>query len=79
MRITYEPKTDLLYFLLDDQTSEINNRRVSDDVALDLGADDRIVGIEILDASRRVNLDELLPVEYVEAVKYRTIHGKTKA
>jgi hypothetical protein len=31
---------------------------------LDLGEDDRIVGIEILDASKRLDLRHLLPVQY---------------
>jgi uncharacterized protein YuzE len=31
---------------------------------LDLGEDDRIVGIEILDASKHLNLERLLPVKY---------------
>jgi uncharacterized protein YuzE len=31
---------------------------------LDLGEDDRIVGIEILDASKHLNLRHLLPVQY---------------
>jgi uncharacterized protein YuzE len=31
---------------------------------LDVGEGDRIVGIEILDASRRLNLERLLPVKY---------------
>ena len=79
MRIVYEPRTDLLYFHLDDQTHQVNNRRVSDDVVLDLGADDRIVGIEILDASRRLDLEKLLPVEYVEEAEYRKVHGKANA
>jgi len=34
---------------------------------LDLGEDNRIVGIEILDASKHLNLERLLPVKY-EAV-----------
>ena len=79
MRIIYEPRTDLLYFHLDDQTNEVNNRRVSEDVVLDLGADDRIVGIEILDASSRLDLEKLLPVEYVEEAKYRKVHRKANA
>jgi uncharacterized protein YuzE len=31
---------------------------------LDIGEGDKIVGIEILDASRHLNLERLLPVEY---------------
>jgi len=40
------------------------NKRLSEDIVLDIGEDDRIVGIEILDASRHVNLETLLPVKY---------------
>ncbi|MDA0734322.1 MAG: DUF2283 domain-containing protein [Chloroflexi bacterium] len=40
------------------------NKRVSDDIVLDIGDNDRIVGIEILDASKNLNLDKLLPVVY---------------
>jgi len=51
MQILYNDKTDLLYFRLDDRQQQVINRRVSEDVVLDLGDDDRIVGIEILSAS----------------------------
>jgi uncharacterized protein YuzE len=46
---------------------DIVNRRVSEDVVLDLGEGDRIVGIEILDASKHVALDRVLPVTYDRA------------
>ena len=39
-----------------------------DDVVLDLGEDDKIVGIEIMDASKHVNLEQLMPVEFLKAV-----------
>jgi len=42
------------------------NRDLSDDVVLELGENDRIVGIEILDASKRVDLARVLSVEYAE-------------
>lgn len=67
MRILYNAKTDLLYMRLDDQKQQVVNRRLSEDIVLDMGEGDRIVGIEILDASKHVNLENLLPVEY-EAV-----------
>ena len=38
------------------------NQRDLDDTVLDLGEDNRIVGIEIPDASRNISLDRLLPV-----------------
>lgn len=64
MNIVYNDKTDLLYIRLDDKKQDVVNKRVSEDMVLDIGEDDRIVGIEIMDASKRVSLDKLLPVKY---------------
>ena len=64
MHASYNDRTDLLYIRLDDRKQDVINRRVSDDVVLDIGEGDRIIGIEILDASRHVTLDRLLPVKY---------------
>jgi uncharacterized protein YuzE len=65
MQIFYDDKTDLLYIRLDDRKQEVINRRASDDVVLDMEKGNTIIGIEILDASRHVNLDRLLPVNYL--------------
>lgn len=64
MNIVYNDKTDLLYIRLDDRKQDIINKRVSEDIVLDIGEGNRIVGIEILDASRHVTLDRLLPIKY---------------
>jgi uncharacterized protein YuzE len=64
MNIFYNDKIDLLYIRFDDRKQDVINRRVSEDIVLDIGESDRIVGIEILDASRHVNLDRLFPVKY---------------
>ena len=64
MQILYDVKTDLLYLRLDDRKQPVINKRLSEDIVLDLGEDDRIVGIEILDASMHLNLEKLLPVKY---------------
>ena len=60
----YNAKTDVLYFRLDDAKQDVINQRVSDDVVLDVGKDERIVGIEILEASSHTNLKTILPIEY---------------
>jgi uncharacterized protein YuzE len=64
MKITYHERTDLLYIRLDERTQQVTNREVGEDVVLDLGENDRIVGIEILDASKRLNLSQLRTLEY---------------
>ena len=64
MRIYYDKGSDLLYLRFDERKQELINRRVSEDVVLDLGTGDRIVGIEILDASHHLDLAHLMPVTY---------------
>lgn len=64
MQIIYNPKSDILYIRLDEPKQEVINQRISDDVVLDMGADEKIVGIEIMDASHRMNLKNIFPVEF---------------
>jgi uncharacterized protein YuzE len=64
MNIIYNDKTDILYFRLDDRKQELINKRVTEDIVLDIGEDNRLIGIEIMDASQHVNLEGLLPVKY---------------
>ena len=66
MQILYNAKTDLLYLRLDDRKQQVINKPLSEDIVLDLGEDNRIVGIEILNASKHLNLERLLPVKYTE-------------
>ncbi|HEM61413.1 MAG TPA: DUF2283 domain-containing protein [Chloroflexi bacterium] len=67
MQVLYNDRHDLLYLRLDERTQDVVNRRLGDDVVLDIGEGERIVGIEILDASERLNLSELLPIQYRKA------------
>ena len=64
MNIEYDGKTDLLYIRFDDKTQDVINKRISEDIVLDMGEKDRIVGIEIMDASRHLSLEKLLPIKY---------------
>ena len=64
MQVSYNDKSDLLYIRFDDRKQDVINRRVSEDLVLDIGEGDRIIGIEILDASKHVSLERLLPIEY---------------
>jgi uncharacterized protein YuzE len=68
MQIHYDVATDLLYLRFDDRRQEVVNKRVAEDVVLDVGDGDKIVGIEILDASTHLDLGKVLPVEHSAAV-----------
>ena len=52
MHVSYNDKTDFPYIRLDDIKQEVINRRVSDDVVLDIGEGDKIISIENADSER---------------------------
>ena len=62
MRITYDAQVDVAYIRLDDQlTAAEGPRDLGDDIYLDFDSHNRLVGIELLDASLRLNLPQLRP------------------
>ncbi len=67
MQIYYDSKTDLLYLRLSSEKQKVRNIQVTDDIIMDIGEGDKIVGIEIMDASKHVNLEKLIPVEFLIA------------
>ncbi len=50
MKIYYDDRVDLLYLRFEERKQEVENRRVTEDIVLDLGEGGKIVGIEILGA-----------------------------
>jgi uncharacterized protein YuzE len=50
MKISYDAEIDALYIRLLDCRHECRSVRLSDEVALNIGAGEKLVGIEILDA-----------------------------
>ena len=63
MQITYDSVADLLYLRFDERAQPLVNRRIAEDLVLDVGKGERIVGLEIMNASRRLRLEKLLPIE----------------
>jgi uncharacterized protein YuzE len=50
MKISYDPEIDALYIRLLEGKHECRSVRLSEEVALNIGAGEKLVGIEILDA-----------------------------
>jgi uncharacterized protein YuzE len=59
MRVNYHPDTDSLYIDLSERTS-VESREVSEGIVLDYNADGDLVGIDIDNASKKVQLDRLV-------------------
>jgi len=64
MKIEFDRRADLLYVRFDPRSQEVTNRRVSQDIVLDVGQGDKIVGIEIMNASKNVDLAQIQPVNF---------------
>ena len=58
MKLRYYPETDSLYIDLSSKPS-VESREVSEGVVLDYDAEGNLVGIDIDNASKKIELDEL--------------------
>ena len=58
MKLNYYPETDSLYIDLSEQTS-VDSREISEGIVLDYDADGNLVGIDIDNASEKVELQKL--------------------
>ncbi|MBC7251538.1 MAG: DUF2283 domain-containing protein [Anaerolineae bacterium] len=54
MKISYDPEVDALTIRLVEERVECETIRINDQVAMDIGPGERVVAIEILDASELV-------------------------
>ncbi|AFM13990.1 DUF2283 domain-containing protein [Turneriella parva] len=52
MKISYDEKYDTMYIKLIDEPVECRTLQLSEDVALNIGPNEKLVGIEILDAKQ---------------------------
>lgn len=59
MKLNYYPETDSLYINLSDQTS-VESQEISEGVLLDYDADGNLVGIDIDNASNKVEMEKLI-------------------
>lgn len=63
MRLKVDKENDALYFRLD-EASIVESEEVEPGVILDFNAEGKVVGIEILDLSKRTDLDQLKVLQY---------------
>ncbi len=59
MKVFYDNEVDALYLKLGDETPD-GVIEIAEGVSLDTTSNNRIVGIEILDASKRIDLKTIL-------------------
>lgn len=59
MRISYDSEVDALYIRLIEGNYECRTLRLNEEIALNIGPDETLVGIEILDAKQVLGKGEL--------------------
>ncbi len=59
MKLNYYPETDSLYIDLSEKKS-VESREISEGVVLDYDVDGNLVGIDIDNASKKIQLKELI-------------------
>ena len=69
MKISYDKEVDALYIKLLEGTQEVRTLRLTDDIALNIGSGEQLVGIEILDAKNILGKGEL-PKLLIENIAY---------
>ncbi|MEK7674295.1 MAG: DUF2283 domain-containing protein [Verrucomicrobiota bacterium] len=62
MKISYDSEMDVLYIRLLDGVHECRTVRLNEEIALNMGAGEQLVGIEILDAKTVLGEGKLPPL-----------------
>lgn len=68
MKISYDPRVDAAYIYLKDEPAEVTTVRLTEDIAVDFGPGEEVVGIEILSASLHLGLDPERPLVRLENI-----------
>ena len=69
MKIKYDPEVDAAYISFKKGPIHVTTVRVTEDLAIDFGPKEEIVGIEILDASQHLDLSKENPLVELENLK----------
>jgi len=61
VKIKYDPKVDAAYISFKKEPVEVTTMRITEDISVDFGPGEDIVGIEVLDASKHLELSPKHP------------------
>ncbi|MEW6457058.1 MAG: DUF2283 domain-containing protein [Acidobacteriota bacterium] len=69
MKIKYDPQVDAAYISFKKGPMQVTTIRLTEDVAIDFGPNEEIVGIEILDASEHLEIQKDKPRVELENIQ----------
>ncbi len=68
MKIEYDREADAIYIRLQEGTFQCRNVRLTDDITLDFAAGEKVIGIEVLGASRLFERPESPVIELKDLI-----------
>lgn len=69
MKIKYDPQVDAAYISFKKGPVQVTTIRITEDIAIDFGPNEEIVGIEILDASEHLGWSREAPQVELENLR----------
>ena len=69
MKVTYDPEADAAYISFKKGPVQVTTVRITEDVAVDLGPNEEIVGIEVLDAAEHLGFSRQTPEIEIENLR----------
>ena len=66
MKITYDPEVDAAYISFKSGPAQVTTIRLTEDIAVDFGPNEEILGIEVLDASNHMGFAKEKPTVKLE-------------
>ena len=66
MKIKYDPQVDAAYISFKKGPLQVTTVRITEDIAVDFGTNEEVVGIEVLNASKNLNWASREPSVEVE-------------
>jgi uncharacterized protein YuzE len=65
MKITYDKSVDAMYIKLNEKLTYKSSKKISEDVLIDYSEDGRVIGVELLTASKNTVLPSVaVPLEF---------------
>ncbi|HOC89865.1 MAG TPA: DUF2283 domain-containing protein [bacterium] len=58
MKLSYDPKLNVAYIKFQDRRATVQSLRLSDELILDISADGKIYGLELLNASEQLQTED---------------------
>jgi len=73
VKVSYDPEVDAAYISFKKGPVQVTTIRITEDVAIDLGPHEKIVGIEVLDASEHFGFSPQRPEIELENLQVASV------